>query len=230
VLAPARACGQTQLDEHAATRLLDAYGVPCADDRPAETPRAAAEAAAEIGGPVAVKLLSERIGHKSDVGGVRLGLGTAEEVRTATEDLLAVARDAGIGAARVLVQRISRGDVELIIGLKHDPAFGPVVVVGIGGVLVDVLADSQVAVAPVDHTTALRLLISLRGSALFGAVRGRPACDLDAVADVIVRLSWLAADLDDEIAELDVNPLLLDARGGVVTAVDCLAVLREEPR
>lgn len=227
VLRHARAAGRTQLDEHAATRLITAYGVPSAEAKPADTPDAAAAVADELDGPVAVKLLSERIGHKSDIGGVRLGLDNAESVRAATEDMLAVARDSGVDGARVLVQRMAHGDVELIVGIKNDPAFGPVVVVGFGGVLVDVLADSQAAVAPVDHATALRMLHSLRGSRLFGPVRGRPACDLDAAADAIVRLSWLAADLSADVAELDVNPLLLDARGQTAVAVDCLAVLTD---
>jgi acyl-CoA synthetase (NDP forming) len=231
VLARARANGAGQLDEHTASRLIRAYGVPAAPAQPAETPRAAAQAAAELGGPVAVKVLSEQIGHKSDLDGVRLGLESPGTVATAAEELLAIAADAGTSGARVLVQRMAGGDVELIIGIEQDPAFGPVVVVGIGGVLVDVLSDSQVAAAPVDHATARRLLTSLRGQALFGAVRGRPACDLDAVAEVIVRLSWLACDHTGEIAELDINPLLVDAREGTVTAVDCLAVLdtKENP-
>lgn len=225
VVRRARAAGRTQLDEHEASQLIAAYGVPCADSRVAANAQQAAAAAAELGGPVACKLLSDRISHKSDIGGVRLDLHDPDEVRAAAAELLALAGDAGTTGARLLVQRMASGDVELIVGSKRDAAFGPVVVVGIGGVLVEVLADSNAAVAPVDHPAARRLLTTLRGSRLLGAVRGRPACDLDAVADVIVRLSWLATDLASELAELDVNPLLVDARRGTVTAVDCLAVL-----
>jgi acyl-CoA synthetase (NDP forming) len=225
VLAKARADGRTQLDEHESSRLITAYGVPCAASRPVESADAAAAAVAELGGPVAVKLLSDRIGHKSDIGGVRLGLTDADSVRQAADDLLRIAHDAGVDDARLLVQRMASGDTELIVGIKQDAVFGPVVVVGIGGVLVEVLADSQVAVAPVDTGSARRLLTSLRGSALFGGVRGKPARDLDAAAEVITRLSWLASDLSGDIAELDVNPLLLDAQGRGALAVDALAVL-----
>jgi succinyl-CoA synthetase beta subunit len=229
VLAQARAAGHTQLDEYAATQLVTAYGIPCSLSRPVETPQDAVLAAAEIARPIALKILSERIGHKSDVGGIRLGLEDPEAIRAATDELLTLAHGLGVPDARVLVQEMRHGDVELIVGLKHDPAFGPVVVVGIGGVLVNVLADTQTAVAPVDHATARRLLTSLRGSALFGVVRGRPVCDLDAVADVIVRLSWLAVDHATEITELDVNPLLIDAHQGTVTVVDSLAILENGP-
>ncbi|MBE9375882.1 acetate--CoA ligase family protein [Saccharopolyspora sp. HNM0983] len=225
VLQEARDAGRTQLDEHESSRLIAAYGIACAGALPASDAAAAAAAAVELGGPVAVKLLSTEIGHKSDIGGVRLGLRAEEEVRTATEDLLRIARDAGDPSARVLVQRMSSGDAELIAGIKHDPAFGPVVVVGFGGVLVDVLADSQVGIAPLDIASARRLLLSLRGAPLFEGVRGKPPLDVDAAAEVLARLSWLAADLGAEIAELDVNPLLVSDSGAV--AVDCLAVLAD---
>jgi len=225
LLARVRAAGRTQLDEHESTQLITAYGVPCAASRPAGSVDEAVAAADELGGPVAVKLLSDRIAHKSDIGGVRLGLSDPGAVREAADDLLRAARASGVHDARLLVQRMARGDVELIVGIKNDPAFGPVVVVGLGGVLVEVLADTQVGVAPVDLAHARRLLTSLRGSRLFGALRGRPACDLDAAAEAVVRLSWLAADLCEDIVELDVNPLLLDAHRQTAVAVDGLAVL-----
>ncbi|MDA3624164.1 acetate--CoA ligase family protein [Saccharopolyspora sp. WRP15-2] len=220
-----RAQGRTQLDEHESSRLIAAYGIPCAGAFPAATPDAAVAAAHDLGGPVAVKLLSDRIGHKSDIGGVRLNLTGDAEILAAAGDLLDIAKTAGDPDARLLVQRMAGGGTELIVGLKHDPAFGPVVVVGFGGVLVDVLADSQVGVAPLDPDAAERLLLSLRGSRLFGEVRGKPPRDLDAAADAVARLSWLAHDLAEDIAELDVNPLLLDEAGKGVIAVDCLAVL-----
>ncbi|MHA6800209.1 acetate--CoA ligase family protein [Bounagaea algeriensis] len=225
VIARARDAGRSQLNEYDSSRVVAAYGVPCAGALCVDTPDGAVSAAAELGEPVAVKLLSESIGHKSDIGGVRLGVSGAESVRTAAEDLLGVAGKNGDSSARLLVQRMERAETELIVGIKHDPSFGPVVVVGFGGVLVDVLADSQVGVAPLDPDAAKRLLLSLRGSRLFGAVRGQPPRDLDAAADIVARLSWLAFDLADDITELDINPLLLGAHGHGAIAVDCLAVL-----
>ncbi|MEV0598410.1 acetate--CoA ligase family protein [Streptomyces sp. NPDC050315] len=231
LLTAARAAGRTQLDEDESTRLIAAYGIPCAASRPVESADAAVTAAAELGGPVAVKLLSDRIGHKSDIGGVRLGLADTDTdtdtnaVREAADDLFRIAREAGIDDARLLVQRMAEAGTELIVGTKNDPVFGPVVVVGLGGVLVEALADSRVAVAPLDTDTARRLLLSLRGSRLLGAVRGKPPRDIDAAAEAIARLSWLAADLSEDLAELDVNPLLLGPEGHGAVAVDALAVL-----
>jgi acyl-CoA synthetase (NDP forming) len=225
VLAEARAAGRVQLDEYESSRLIAAYGVPCAASRPVESADAAVTAAAELGGPVALKLLSEQIAHKSDIGGVRLGLGNADTVREAALDLFRIARKTGVEDARLLAQRMASADVELIVGVKRDPVFGPVVVVGFGGVLVEAVDDSQVAVAPIDIDAARRLLLSLRGSRLLGALRGKPPRDIDAAADVVARLSWLATDLSADLAELDVNPLLLGAQGHGVVAVDALAVL-----
>ena len=224
VPAAARNQVRTQLDEFDSTERISAYGIPHAGSRVAASPEQAASAATELGGPVAVKILSARIAHKSDINGVRLGLSTPDDVAEAAAELLNGAAAAGVPDARLLVQRMAEGDVELIVGIRRGDPFGPVVVVGLGGIFVDVLGDSQAAAAPVDHATARRMLTSLRGAKLLGPVRGKPAVNLDAAADVIVRLSWLAADRPD-IAELDVNPLLLDRETGAVTAVDCLAVL-----
>lgn len=225
VPAAARNQARIQLDEFESTERISAYGIPCPASRPAATPADAVAAFAELGQePVALKILSDRIGHKSDIGGVRLGLSSPDEVRRAAGDLLDIATAAGVPDAGLLVQVMAEGDVELMAGIKRGDPFGPVVVVGLGGVFVEVLGDSQAAAAPVDHATARRMLTSLRGAKLLGPVRGKPAVDLDKAADVIVRLSWLAADCPD-IAELDVNPLLLDRETGAVTAVDCLAVL-----
>lgn len=229
MLEKARAAGRVQLDEYESAQLIASYGVPCAASRPAQSADEAVAAAKELGGAVAVKLLSDQIGHKSDIGGVRLNLGDAESVREAAADLLRIAHDAHVPGARLLVQRMATAGTELFVGVKRDPVFGPVIVVGFGGVLVETLADSRVAVAPVDTDTARRLLLSLRASRLFGEVRGKPPRDLDAAADIVARLSWLAVDLSEDIAELDVNPLLLDRRGQGAMAVDALAVLARHP-
>lgn len=217
ILCEARDHGRGQLDEHESSRLIAAYGVPCAGAFPAKDPQAAVAAAHDLGTPVAVKVLSRTIGHKSDIGGVRLNLSTDAEILDAADELLRLDPD-----AKLLVQRMATG-TELIVGIKRDPAFGPAVVVGLGGVLVEVLADSQVGVAPLDTASAKRLLVSLRGSKVLAGVRGQASRDLDAAADAIARLSWLAHDLADDVAELDVNPLLIDENGAV--AVDCLAIL-----
>jgi acyl-CoA synthetase (NDP forming) len=122
---------------------------------------------------------------------------------------------------------MATGEVELIVGIKHDAAFGPVVVVGFGGVLVETLADTQAAIAPVDAETARGMLTSLRGSRLLTGVRGRPPVDLDAAAEIISRMSWLAHELADDVVELELNPVLVRTEGHGAVAVDALALLAD---
>lgn len=220
-----RANSRVQLDEEESSRLIAAYGIPTAPYRTAIDATGTIAAFVELDGPVAVKILSSSIAHKSDLGGVRLGLHTESEVRAAAEDLLDIAKCHGAPDARLLIQQMADPGTELIIGIKSDPAFGPVVVAGFGGVLVEVLGDSQVAAAPADHDSVRRLLLGLRGSKLFGAVRGQPARDLDAVIDAIVRLSWLASDFADDLDELDVNPLIVGPAGAGALAVDSVTLL-----
>jgi acetyltransferase len=168
-------------------------------------------AAGRAGYPVVLKVDHPELTHKSDVGGVRLRLDGPEAVRAAAVELLRLAH----GAA-VLVQRQHEG-VEAVVGGLRDPEWGPVVMAGLGGVLVETLRDVQLAVAPVDEAQALAMLRSLRGAAIFDGLRGQPAADLSAVADVITRIGGLMADTP-EIAELDLNPVLATADGCV--AVD----------
>ncbi|MFD5298913.1 acetate--CoA ligase family protein [Streptomyces mutabilis] len=224
VIEAVRADGRRTLDEAEATALVNAYGIPTSPSAIAASAAEAAAAAASLGGKVVVKLLSNKIMHKSDVGGVRLGLATPEEVERAAEEILEVGRRHGEPDPRVLVQQMATGDVELILGAQVDPAFGPVVVAGLGGVFVEVLADTRIASAPTDTTHVEHLLDSLQGAALLHGVRGRPAVDTAAAAAAAERLSWLIADLRDEIAEVDINPVLVRESGA--TAVDALIVLR----
>lgn len=230
IVAVARSQGRVQLDEAESTRLIAAYGVPTAAQLVATTADDAVRALDELGGPVALKVLSTKIAHKSDVGGVVLGLTDADAVREAADQVLSIAVRQGDPDAHLLVQQMAEPGVELIAGLKHDPVFGPVVVVGLGGILVEVLGDSRVAVAPLSSGTAHGLLTGLRGAAMFGPVRGRPARDLTTAADIVSRLSWLANDLAGNLAELDVNPLILGPEGASTVAVDCLALLSDPTR
>ncbi|MGW0246578.1 acetate--CoA ligase family protein [Nocardia goodfellowii] len=224
VIDAVRADGRRSLDEAEATALVAAYGIPTAPSAIAGSAAEAATAAAALGGPVVVKLLSNKIAHKSDVGGVRLGLSTPEEITNAAAEVLEVGRRHGEADPRVLVQQMASGDVELIIGAQVDQVFGPIVVVGLGGVFVEVLADTRIASAPTDVAHVEHLLGTLQGAALLRGVRGRPAVDIAAAAAAAERLSWLIADLREEIQEIDINPVLVRESGA--TAVDALIVLR----
>jgi acetyltransferase len=195
----------------AARELLAAAGVPVVETVLCETAAAAVSAADRLGYPVVAKVAHPGLTHKSDVGGVRLGLGTAAAVRSAADGLLALA-----DGAAVLVQPQREG-IELVIGGVRDPEFGPVVMAGFGGVLVESQRDVQLAVAPVDAALAGSLLRSLRGAAVFAGLRGRPAVDLGPVAALIVTVGDLMAG-HPELAELDLNPVLVGASAPI--AVD----------
>ena len=177
--------------------------------------------------PVVLKVVSPQVSHKSDVGGVRVGLRDAASVRSAYREMLAsVLRfvpDAQVTG--VLVQcMVPDGEPELIAGFSRVEGFGPMLMVGLGGIYVEALRDVQLRLAPVDHHDALEMLRTLRSARLLGPFRGAPAVDVSAVADVLVRLGDMAHAFP-EIAELDVNPLRVGARGAL--ALDARVVLRE---
>jgi len=208
--------------------------VAVAPERLGATPEAVAAAAAAIGPPVVLKAVSRRIVHKSDVGAVRLGLATPDAVAAAAREMLAALRTAGLdeGLEGFSVQPMVRGEAEVIVGARRDPHFGAVVMVGLGGIAVEILGDVALAPAPVSPERARALVASLRGAPLLSGARGRPALDVAAVADTVSRVSWLAADLGARLVDLEVNPLIVRRHGEGVVAVDGRATLnpKEEPR
>jgi acetate---CoA ligase (ADP-forming) len=199
------------LDSEAARSLLADAGIPVIRTVRCCSADTAAVAAERLGYPAVVKVDHPELTHKSDAGGVRLNLTTSADVMQAAIEMFSLAHEAA-----VLVQHQHEG-VELVVGGVRDPEFGPVVLAGIGGVLVEARRDVQLGVAPVDDAQALAMLRSLRGAAIFGGVRGSAAVNLEAIADVIVRIGELMADNPD-LAELDLNPVLADGTGCV--AVD----------
>ncbi|MFH1419310.1 MAG: bifunctional acetate--CoA ligase family protein/GNAT family N-acetyltransferase [Planctomycetota bacterium] len=216
------------LTEAEAKQVLAAYGIPVVETRVAETPDEAAEVAEDIGFPVAIKVLSPDITHKSDVGGVALGLGTAEEVRWVAEAMLArisrTAPDAKLTG--FTVQKMSHRPQahELIVGVSTDSIFGPVVLFGRGGTAVEVIADRAVALPPLNMSLARHLISRTRVCKLLEGYRGRPAADFDAICLTLMQVSQLIVDRP-EIVELDINPLFADNRG--VLALDarvCVAL------
>lgn len=222
--APA-AVGQRVLDEHDSLVLVAAAGVPVVASHRAATPAEAVAAARAVGEPVALKLAADGLAHKTDVGGVRLGLAGEEAVSAAAGELLALGRRLEAeGTARprgLLVQPMAAAGLELIAGVRRDPQFGPLVVVGLGGVLAEVLDDVALRLAPISAADALAMLAGLRGAALLDGARGRPPVDRRAVADVLVALGRLAIARPD-LAEIDLNPVLAGPAGAV--AVDALVV------
>jgi acetate---CoA ligase (ADP-forming) len=203
-------------DEAEGLAMLADWGVPVVAAEVAARPDAALAAAERLGWPVALKTAAPGVRHKSDVGGVRLGLDGPDQLAAAYADL------AGRLGPRVLVAAMAGPGVELALGVVRDPQFGPLVMVAAGGLLVEVLRDRRFALPPVDRRRALALLDRLAVRPLLDGVRGAPPVDLDAVADAVVRLSALAADLGDQLAAIDVNPLVAGPDGCV--AVDALVV------
>ena len=203
-------------------RLLDAYGIRLTREATAATPEAAARAAGEIGFPVVLKVVSRDVVHKSDVGGVRLGLTSAAGVEAAAREM-AVAVAQAMPAARVegfAVQATARGEAEVIVGARRDPQFGAVVMVGLGGIAVEILKDVALAPAPVTADRARAMIGALAAAPLFAGARGRPPLDVEAVVDTVVRVSWLAADLGARLIDLEINPLIVERAGKGAVAVD----------
>jgi acyl-CoA synthetase (NDP forming) len=206
------------LDEVEGLALIADFGVPASRAHTVETAEEAVEAARAAGLPVALKTAAPGLSHKSDAGGVHLGLGDEAAVAAAYEEL---SRRLG---PRAVVAPMAEAGVELAFGLVTDAQFGPLVLIGAGGILVETLGDTCVAVPPLDARTARALLDRLGVSALLRGARGRPAADLDAVSEAFARFSLIAASLGGEIAELDVNPVIAGPKG--VMAVDALVVPR----
>jgi acetate---CoA ligase (ADP-forming) len=210
-----------------AKRLLAEYGLRAPRERLALDADEAVAIADDIGYPVVLKVQSPDIAHRSDVGGVRLDLRGADEVRAAWPSVLAAVRaqrpDARIDG--LLVAEQVSAVVELIAGLKVDEVFGPVVVAGAGGIFVEVLRDVSLRLPPLDETEARAMLEELRVAPLLHGARGRPPADVDAAAAALVCLGELALDLGPRLRELDVNPLLVLPEGQGVVAADALVVL-----
>jgi acyl-CoA synthetase (NDP forming) len=214
------------LNESEAKRLLAAAGVPVTLERLAHDADEAARVAAGIGFPVVLKAQARALSHKSDAGGVVLNLSSATEVRDAFGAIVERVRSAvGVELEGCLVQEMVKADVEVIVGSRWDPQFGAMVLVGIGGTLVELLKDVRLAAAPIDADAASELLLSLKLAALFSGYRGRPVVDIKRVAEVVARISQLAANLGPRLLEFDANPLLV--AGDRVIVADARAVLAE---
>ncbi len=205
------------LGEREAKSLLGKYGIQSAPERQAKNVDDAVKAAEELGYPVVLKADGD-IEHKTEVGAVRLDLRDAAALRAACAAMTAAKNG-------FLVQAMVEGGVELVVGIKRDPQCGPVLLVGMGGVLVEILRDTALALAPVGKAEARRMLESLRGYRLLQGFRGSAPADLEAVCEAIARISEFAADHADRVEEIDVNPLLARPDGAV--ALDALIVLRE---
>lgn len=218
------AAADRTLTEREAKAVLAAYGVPVVPERLTQTADEAATAAEALGYPVAMKVESPDLPHKTEAGVIRLRLKDAAEVRDAFAAVMANAKRHAPGARinGVLVQPMAKPGVELMAGGRVDPLMGPLIVTGLGGVLVELMRDSALALAPVTQAEARAMFGRLRGRAALEGFRGAPAADLDVLAGIVARLSEFVADQRGRIAELDVNPIIV--AGAEAVAVDALIV------
>jgi acetate---CoA ligase (ADP-forming) len=227
----ALAAAGTALCEWEARPILSAYGI---GTNPPGTLAGSAEeavaAARAIGGPVALKVQSPDVLHKTEAGAVALSLASPQHVRSGYENVLANARRS-VPQARilgVLVQPMAPPGREMILGVKRDTTFGPMLMVGLGGVAVEVLGDVALAPVPLSASDALTMLARLKGAALLDAHRGGPPADVAALVELMVQLSQFAADHADAISEIDLNPVLVHERGKGVSVVDALIVKQKQ--
>ena len=229
---PGTAIPEGRLTEPQAKILLAAHGIPVTEEQLADSPESAVVAAGSIGYPVALKAVCRGLAHKSDVGAVKLDLDDADAVRAAWGAIQAAIADALPDAdlEGCLVQEMRAERIELLVGARHDPTFGPVVVVGAGGTLVELHGDVEVALAPVSIAAARAMLARLSIRPLLEGWRGDAGADLDAAAVVIERLSWLAHDLGERLIGLEINPLMVGSPGSGAVAVDARGTFTDTSR
>ena len=215
------------LTEREAKEVLAAYGVPVVGEKLVQSADDAVKAATSLGMPVAMKVESPDIPHKTEAGVIRLNLKSAGDVKAAYDVVMANANKYNAKARinGVLVQPMAPAGTEIMVGARIDPLFGPLIVAGLGGVLVELLKDTTLELAPIRTYEAQAMLAKLKGQAMLDGFRGSEPVERDKLADIIVRLSEFADDQKDRIAELDVNPLI--CAGNRIVAVDALIVKKD---
>jgi acyl-CoA synthetase (NDP forming) len=204
--------------------LLAKAGVPAAPEKLAKTADEAVAAAEEIGFPVVMKIVSPDIVHKSEAGGVKLGLASADGVRQAYDAILSSCMSMHPNAKidGVLVGKMVSGGVEAILGVQRDPVFGPVVMFGLGGIFTEIMKDVTFRLAPFDEAEAMEMIRSIKGFPLLDGARGRKKCDQAALAKALSKLSILAAANRDVLASIDINPVMVLPEGDGIAALDAV--------
>ncbi len=227
IILDARSQGRVILSEVEAKQVLAEAGIPVVETQLAATKDQAVELAKKAGFPVVLKIVSPQITHKSDVGGVKLNLADADAVASAFDEIVASAKKAVPEATieGVSVQKMAKAGVEVIIGMTKDPQFGPVLMFGLGGILVEVLKDVAFRIVPLAPRDARQMVRDIKGYPLLEGYRGSPPSDVAALEDMLLKLSAFV-EAHPEIAELDLNPVFAYPDGAV--AVDARIVLETE--
>jgi len=227
-----RSFGRT-LTERQSNQILAEYGIPIARETLATSAEEALGIARRIGYPVVLKIESPEITHKTEARAVEIGISNDAEVRAAYDRIMENARAYNSAAQinGVLVQEMIHGGLEVIVGMTQDSQWGPTIVFGLGGILVEVLKDIAMRVAPLTRFDVAEMMKELKGAKILQGFRGQPPADIAAVIDIALRFSRLCLDLKDDIAEIDINPLMVFENGKGAKVVDCLMTrLLPEPR
>ncbi len=225
IIEAARKDGRTILSEIEAKQLLEQAGVPVSPARLATTKADAVNMANELGYPIVLKIVSPQITHKSDVGGVALGLTSGDEVGAAFERVVANAKKAEPSATidGVAVQRMEKQGTEVIVGMTTDPQFGPVMMFGLGGIMVEILKDVAFRVVPLDERDARQMIHEIKGYPVLEGFRGSDPADIGKLQELLLKVSAFV-ESHPEVAELDLNPVFAYKDGAI--AVDARVVLR----
>ncbi|AFL66923.1 acetate--CoA ligase family protein [Desulfurococcus amylolyticus] len=226
ILAAALKENRFKLLEHEAFQIIKYYGIPSPEVVVVKSPAEAVELADKIGYPIALKIVSPDITHKSDVGGVKLGLKSREEVGKAVEEML---RTVSLKAPNarlvgVLMYNMAPQGLEVIVGGVRDNIFGPVIMFGLGGIFVEVLKDVSFRIAPITRNDALGMLNEIKSSKILEGYRGQPPVDKEAIADIIVKTARLMEE-NPEIESIDLNPVMAYPKGAI--AVDARIILKQ---
>jgi acetyltransferase len=214
------------LSEHQSKELLSLYGIPVTREQVVQSPQEAIRFAEEIGFPVALKIDSPDILHKSEARVIRLGVGSKEEILHCYDEIIKTAQkydpDAKING--VLVQEMIQNGTEVMIGMSQDPQFGPTIAFGMGGVFVETLKDISLRVTPLSKVDAEQMINEIKGYPILKGVRGKKRSDIDAIAETLMRLAALVEDFRNTISEIDINPLIVFDEDRGVKALDALVV------
>ncbi|MFO8018545.1 MAG: acetate--CoA ligase family protein [Promethearchaeia archaeon] len=215
--------GQTVLTEFESKELLQEIGIPIPAQKLTKTKEETVQAADDMGYPVVMKLMAEDIVHKSDSGAVKLDIQNGEEAANAYEELMQIPAES---EKKVSVQQMAKEPItELIIGMTTDPQFGPSLMFGIGGILVELLEDVSFRIAPITEYDAREMIHEIKGFPLLDGYRGKPKADIDAIVEVLMKISDLVME-HEEIYEMDLNPVFIYEDG--ISCVDARIILKEK--
>jgi acyl-CoA synthetase (NDP forming) len=214
------------LTESQGKELFALYDIPCTKEEVATSEKDAVRIAKAIGYPLALKIDSPDILHKTEAGGLKLNIGNQEELVAAYNEVLENARafDPKAHINGVLIQEMVSGATEVIVGVKNDPQFGPTIMFGLGGIFVEILKDVSLRVTPITREDALAMIQEIKGFKVLAGARGKAKADIEAIADVLVKVSLMALALEDHVAELDINPLMVLPEGRGARVADALVI------